>query len=96
MRRTLIGRDRESLRSLHLRTILFRRRDHVIAMGDTALRRHLFWMKRLDTAAPEGNVNYLLHWCENFLIKRVHIHTLCENFISGKYVRRAERPRSLS
>lgn len=43
-----------------------------------------FHVERLHTAAAEGNVNYLLKQWYNFCSERVHIHTLCENFIRIK------------
>lgn len=50
----------------------------MIAMDRADHLGHLLGMEGPNTAAPEGNVNYLLvHW-ENFISQRVHIHSICE------------------
>lgn len=43
-----------------------------------------FHVKRLDTAAPEGDVHHLLEYRQKILSHRGHVHTMCESFIRIK------------
>lgn len=46
--------------------------------------RHVFHVKRTDTAAAESDVDSLLTRLQKVIIVRVHIPTLCENIRTGK------------
>ena len=54
-------------------------------MERTALGSHLmFHVERAHAPTGEGHVDNLLIKRQNFPIERVHIHTLCENYIRIK------------
>lgn len=66
-------------RSRTLRNPFLNERGHGIAMNRAALCGHLmFHVERAHAAAAEGHVNNLLVQRQNFIVQRVHIHSLCE------------------
>ena len=74
-----------SLRSLRAWNPFLSRADRTITVTGATIHHDLmFHVERLHAAAAEGDVDNLLKQRYNFVSQRVHIHIVCENFISGK------------